>query len=93
MVYAEWQVGQVAWTMMWLSLFTALIWLVISMFIDVFRAPDLSGWAKALWTLLVLFVPVLGAVAYLIMRGPHLIGRAVDKQQADLATRSRLRTS
>ena len=87
MILADWQVGQVVWTMLWLSMFVVTIWLVISMFADVFTARDLSGWAKAAWTLFFLFVPVLGVVAYLLMRGSHLIGRAVDKQQADVAAR------
>jgi hypothetical protein len=87
MVLADWQVGQVVWTMLWLSMFAVSIWLVIYMFADVFTTRDLSGWAKAAWTLFFLFVPILGVVAYLCMRGSHLIGRAVDKQQADVAAR------
>ena len=38
------------------------------MFIDVFRSPDLSGWAKALWFLFVLFILLIGVLAYLIAR-------------------------
>lgn len=87
MILADWQVGQVVWTMLWLSMFAVSIWLVIYMFADVFSSRDLSGWAKAAWTAFFIFVPVLGVVAYLFMRGPHLIGRALDKQQADVAAR------
>jgi hypothetical protein len=48
-------------------------------FIDIFRSPDLSGWAKALWFLFVLFIPLIGVLAYLIARGGsmhQLAGRA-----------------
>jgi hypothetical protein len=85
MILAEWQVGQVVWTMLWLSLLALWIWLVISMFVDVFRSQDLSGGAKALWTVLFIFVPILGVAAYLVIRGSDLVGRAVEKQEADIA--------
>ena len=47
----------------------AWIWLVISILIDIFRSDDLSGWAKAGWTLLVVFVTWIGVLIYLIARG------------------------
>ena len=36
------------------------IWVLIWVFIDIFRSRDLSGWAKALWFLFVLFIPIIG---------------------------------
>ena len=36
------------------------IWILITVFIDIFRSHDLSGWAKALWFLFVLFIPLIG---------------------------------
>ena len=38
-------------------------------FIDIFWSHDLSGWAKALWFLFVLFIPLIGVLVYLIARG------------------------
>jgi Phospholipase_D-nuclease N-terminal len=38
-------------------------------FIDIFRSHDLSGGAKALWFLFVLFIPLIGVLVYLIARG------------------------
>ena len=43
-------------------------WRTCRVFIDVFRSPDLSGWAKALWFLFVLFILLIGVLAYLIAR-------------------------
>jgi len=83
MVFAEWQVGQVLWTMLWFTMFFLWIWVVITVFADVFRSHDLSGFAKALWTLFVLFLPFLGVLAYLIARG-HKIG---EHQVEDLKRR------
>ena len=68
-VAAEFQVGQVLWSMFWFFLFVLWIWLVIMVFIDIFRSPDLSGWGKAGWSILVLIVPLLGVLIYLIARG------------------------
>ena len=69
MILAEWQVGQVVWSMLWFSLFFLWIWVVITVFVDIIRSADLSSLAKALWTLFVIFFPLLGVIAYLIVRG------------------------
>jgi hypothetical protein len=45
------------------------IWLVITVLIDIFRSDDLSGWGKAGWTLLVVFLTWIGVLIYLIVRG------------------------
>jgi hypothetical protein len=89
MVYAEWQVGQVVWTMLWLSMFSLWIWVLIKVFADILRSPDLGGWGKALWTLFVIFVPLLGVMAYMVANGGRIIGDQVDKaQEADAARRA-----
>lgn len=72
MLFAEWQVGEVFWAMLWFSLLFLWIWVVITVFVDIFRSRDLSGWGKALWTLFVIFVPFLGVFSYLIARGDRI---------------------
>jgi hypothetical protein len=64
--------GQVAYSLLWFFLFFIEIWLMISIFIDIFRSHDLPGWAKALWVILVLVFPIVGILAYLIIRGDKL---------------------
>ena len=52
---------------------------------DLFGDPDLSGWGKAGWSILLIFVPWLGALIYLIARGRSMANRqmaAVAQQQA-----------
>jgi hypothetical protein len=66
---AEFGTGQVFWSMLWWFLFFIWIWLLIVVFGDIFRSPDLSGWAKALWTIFVIVLPYLGVFVYLIARG------------------------
>lgn len=48
--------------------FVLMIFFIIWCFIDNFRRRDHSGWAKLGWTVLILFVPILGALIYIIAR-------------------------
>ena len=57
------------WTILIVFLWAIWIWILIMVFIDIFRNPDSSGWAKALWVLFVLFIPLIGVLVYLIVEG------------------------
>ena len=57
------------WNIFEFFLMVVWIWLLIMVFIDIFRSRDLSGWAKALWVLFVVILPFLGVLVYLIARG------------------------
>jgi Phospholipase_D-nuclease N-terminal len=50
-------------------------WLLITVVTDVIRRRDVSGWAKAGWIALVLFVPWVGSLAYLITQGRAMADR------------------
>ncbi|HEY5187307.1 MAG TPA: SHOCT domain-containing protein [Actinomycetes bacterium] len=82
---ATWQVGQVFFSMLWFFLFFVWIWLLITIFADIFRSPDLGGWAKALWTIFVIVLPLLGVLVYLIARGHKMQEHAVQQAQANEA--------
>jgi ABC-type transport system involved in cytochrome bd biosynthesis fused ATPase/permease subunit len=72
------------WTILELFLWIIWIWILIWIFIDIFRSRDLSGWGKALWFLFVLFIPLIGVLVYLIVRGGSMHERAVqDARQQD----------
>lgn len=64
------------WTILWIFLFVAWIWTVISVLSDVFRA-DTSGWAKAGWSLFIVLIPWLGVLAYLVVHGRDMQRRTV----------------
>ena len=72
-VAATFGVGQGVFTLLWVFAFFVQIWLMVSIFIDVFRSDDLSGLAKAGWVVLVIAVPVIGILAYLIRRGDTML--------------------
>ena len=82
MFFATFGTGQVFWSMLWFFLFFIWIWLLIVVFSDIFRSQDLSGWAKALWTIFVIFLPYLGVFVYLIARGSKMQRHAVQDAQA-----------
>jgi membrane protein implicated in regulation of membrane protease activity len=69
------------WTILEIFLWVLWIWVLVYVFIDIFRSRDLSGWAKALWFVFVLFIPLIGVLVYLIARGGKMHERAVQQAQ------------
>ena len=63
-------------TMLYFFLFIIWIWLLIMVFMDVFRSHDMGGWAKALWVIFIIILPFLGVFVYLIARGGSMHERA-----------------
>jgi type VI protein secretion system component VasK len=79
-------------TMLWFFLFVAWIWVLISVYADIFRSDDLSGWGKAFWVLFALALPALGVLVYLIVRGGKMQERAVKRaNEAEQAAQSYIR--
>ena len=71
----------VFWTIFIFFLWVVWFWILITIIIDLFRSHDLSGWAKALWFILILFLPMIGVLVYLIARGGKMHERAVRQAQ------------
>jgi ABC-type multidrug transport system fused ATPase/permease subunit len=73
-------------TMLYFFLFIIWIWLLITVFIDIFRSRDMGGGAKALWVIFVIILPFLGVFVYLLARGGKMHERAAaeaaQQQQA-----------
>jgi hypothetical protein len=69
------------WFFIWIA--ALMVWFRCLM--DLFSDHELSGWAKAGWVILLIFVPWLGALIYLIARGRSMADRqmkALAQQQA-----------
>ena len=82
------------WTILEIFLWVIWIWILITVFIDIFRSHDLSGGAKALWFLFVLLIPLIGVLVYLIARGGSMHERSMRQaQQQDDALRQYMRTT
>ena len=89
---ADWGTGEVLLTMIYVVFLFIWIWLLISVFADLFRSHDLSGWAKAAWTIGIIVLPYIGVFVYLIVRGHKMSEHAVEAAKAqDAAFRSYVR--
>ena len=77
------------WTMFMIFLWVVWIWLLITIFIDIFRDKELNGFAKAMWILFVLVLPFLGVLVYVIVRGTSMHERqaqqAASREEAAVA--------
>jgi hypothetical protein len=68
----------VFWTIFEVFLWIVWFWILITVFVDIFRSHDLSGGAKALWFLFFLLIPLVGVVVYLIVRGGEMHERTAQ---------------
>ena len=62
MIAYNYPLGGVFLSMLYFFLFFIWIWILFTVFVDIFRSHDLSGWAKALWTIFVIILPFLGVL-------------------------------
>jgi len=67
------------WFFIWIA--ALMVW--FRCLFDLFGDRSLSGWAKAGWAVLLIFVPWLGALIYIIVRGRSM----TERQMAALADR------
>ena len=81
MVLADYTFGQGLLTVLEIFLFAAWLMVLFSIFGDLFRDHEVSGWGKAAWSLFLIFVPFLGSLIYLIARGSGMRERALAQQQ------------
>jgi hypothetical protein len=67
-----------------------LIWIVTM--VDIFRRADLSRGKKAAWALIVLLVPIIGVIAYFIVRPPDPIGGRFGTSESSATADEQLRS-
>jgi len=81
-VLAAYSFGDVMWSMFVFFAWIIFFWLLFTVFGDLFSRHDISGWAKAGWTLLVLVLPYLGIFIYLIANGKSMGERTMQRAQS-----------
>jgi hypothetical protein len=81
----EFGTGQVLWSMLWFFMFFIWIWLLITVFADIFRRRDASGGTKVLWTIFVIVLPFLGVFIYMLMNSEGMAERNVRQAEAQRA--------
>jgi len=62
-------------------MFVVWFWLIITVFGDLFRRHDISGWAKALWVIVLIGAPYVGVFAYMISQGKGMAERSSQQVQ------------
>jgi hypothetical protein len=81
-IASEYPLLNIIWTM--LVFFGLVIWirLLFTVFADLFRRHDISGWAKAGWMLFAIVLPFLGVLVYLGTQGEGIAERSAKQAQA-----------
>lgn len=79
------------WSLVIVFLFLSYLVVLFQIITDLFRDSNLDGWFKALWTLLLIVLPVVTSLIYLIVRGggmairqQHRTAEAADSTEAHL---------
>jgi hypothetical protein len=85
LIAADYPFMDVFWTMLVFFSWVIWFWLLITVFADLFRRHDVSGWGKAAWTLFVIVLPFLGVLVYLIAQGKHMAERKAADIKASRA--------
>ena len=65
-IAADYPFLNILWSMLIFVGFIMWIWLAIMVFMDIFRRRDIGGFAKAIWIIFIIFLPLLGVLVYLI---------------------------
>jgi hypothetical protein len=68
------------WLLVWVFAYLAYLFVLFFIIFDIFRDRALNGWWKALWLILLVFVPFLTGIVYLIVRGKGMAERSARKQ-------------
>jgi hypothetical protein len=89
---ADYPFLDVLWSMLIFMAFVLWIWLAIACFMDIFRRRDTSGFAKAIWVIVIILAPYLGVLVYLIVNHRGMAERNTKNvQQAQQAFDERVR--
>ena len=83
MFLADYEFGEVFWTIVVFFAWFAWIWIAVTCFIDIFRRDDIGGWGKALWVVFIIVIPFLGVLVYLIAQHDGMRERSVKQARAD----------
>jgi hypothetical protein len=82
--FATFTFGDALLTVVELAFLFLWIWIAVGVVFDIFRSPDLSNGAKALWVLFIFVFPLIGVLGYLIIRG-HTMHEHQAQDQAQYA--------
>jgi hypothetical protein len=85
MLAADYPFLDLMWTMLIFFIWILWFWLLFTVFADVFRRHDISGWAKAAWLIFTILLPFLGVFVYLITQNTGMTERNLERARAQKA--------
>ena len=80
MPFADVSFGDLLLTVFEIFLFVIWIYILFTIIGDIFRDHEMSGWAKAVWIIFLVFIPYISMLVYLIARGSGMRERALKAQ-------------
>ena len=83
MVLADVHLSDIIWSMLWLFFLFIWIMILVQVLIDLFRDHEMSGVAKALWVIALVFLPFITVFVYIIARGSSMTQRSIDEAVAE----------
>ena len=75
----------ILWWTLWIFVMESFFVMVVRILWDVFSDDSLGGWGKFLWTVFIIFLPIIGSLVYLIVRGPSMGQRSIERAAASRA--------
>ena len=82
---ADYPFLDILWTMLIFFAWVIWFWILIRVFVDVFRRHDISGLGKAGWVVLCIVIPFVGVLIYLIAHGQDMGKRDIEQMRAQQA--------
>ena len=72
---------EVFWTILIFFAFIVWLWILFTVFTDIFRRHDTSGFVKVLWIIFIIIIPYFGSFIYLIIEHKGMTERAIEAQK------------
>ena len=85
MLAADYPFLDLMWTMLIFFIWILWFWLLFTVFADIFRRHDISGWMKTAWLIFTILLPFLGVFVYLITQNTGMTERNLERARAQKA--------
>jgi hypothetical protein len=85
MLAADYPFLDLMWTMLIFFIWILWFWLLFTVFADIFRRHDISGWMKAAWLIFTILLPFLGVFVYLITQNTGMTERNLERARTQKA--------
>ena len=79
MLAADYPFLDLMWTMVVFFLWILWFWLLFTVWFDIFRRDDISGWAKTGWLIFTIVLPFLGVFIYVITQNEGMTKRKMGR--------------